>query len=86
MITGTIMPLEITEKPSLHVTASTKALMAQNQYQESTTPLDDTIRYQHMVIIIWIHELIYTTENGIGTAPWMSYKLPESASYWQIVA
>jgi hypothetical protein len=62
MITGTTKSLEITEEPSLHITASTKALMAQDQYQEATMPLDDTIRYQHMVIIIQIHELIHTTQ------------------------
>jgi hypothetical protein len=28
------MPLQITEKPSFDTTASTKALMVQNQYQE----------------------------------------------------
>jgi hypothetical protein len=32
MINGAIMPLQITEKPSFDTTASTKALMVQNQY------------------------------------------------------
>ena len=34
MINGATMPLQITEKPSFNTTASTKALMVQNRYQE----------------------------------------------------
>ncbi len=34
MINGATMPLQITEKPSFNTTASTKALMVRNRYQE----------------------------------------------------
>jgi hypothetical protein len=34
MINDATMPLQITEKPSCNTTASTKALMVQNRYQE----------------------------------------------------
>ena len=34
MINDATMPQKITEKPSFNTTASTKALMVQNQYQE----------------------------------------------------
>ena len=44
MITGTTMPLDTSEEPSLYITASTKALMAQNP-RAATTPLDHMIIY-----------------------------------------
>jgi hypothetical protein len=58
MIDDTNMPLQITEKPSFDTTASTKASMVQNRYQETIMPLDDLIRF-HKLVIIHVHELNY---------------------------
>jgi hypothetical protein len=67
MKNGANTPLQITEKPSFDTTASTKALMVQNRYQDVIMSLDDKIRF-HKLVIIHVHELNYlilTIDMGI---------------------